>query len=550
MLSWLKAVGILLIIILSIFSVFAIEAQLGIEENSKVTKLLNGQYSLVADGVISIYNPSNVSRIIEYRIPISLDALIGINKVKVDATSDRFDFSYGEIKGYIVEPNETISVGYHIFGLLNYNLNDVLNNQGISVIEYYSESFDMFANTILNLQKPIREQENTTINSSRLISSGIRNPTDFDYFIKELKFFRTDAGDPFFDNTDLIKIFNNLSLSPFGYTEVDFFDTLSTSNTVYWMTSDVVLKVNVSSDYSHKYEVAKKKGGGGGGSSSSNSDDEDNETDTKDSGDVDLDEKIIFEDLLLKKYVNATVVNEGNSVNVFLRVVNINDYPVYNLTITDEIPQGYEIYGVSEKVKIDGKYNLEFEIDKIDSYNTVLINYKLKNTVAMKGITYLKPAKLDFDNYTYYSEGVLLINDILPEKKIFVQKEVRYVDDDFAKITIKVKNLGSISIEDILISDNINENSIIKDISKMFYERGVWKIKKLDVGDEWEVSYLVERGEGIDSLPNVYGVDKDKVFGTMISSEEIVTIFTEGPGTVEKVGLIIAIVLLGIYLLF
>ncbi|MCA9487294.1 MAG: hypothetical protein KC548_06580, partial [Nanoarchaeota archaeon] len=118
-------------------------------------------------------------------------------------------------------------------------------------------------------------------------------------------------------------------------------------------------------------------------------------------------------------------------------------------------------------------------------------------------------------------------------------------------VTIKVRNLGGVPVEDLLVSDFIDENAIVKDISQVFSEkRGVWKIKKLESGEEWEVSYLVERNSGLDSLPNVFGVDKSSVFGTIVSSEEVMMVLYEGPGTIEKVGLGVAVGILVFYLLF
>lgn len=74
------------------------------------------------------------------------------------------------------------------------------------------------------------------------------------------------------------------------------------------------------------------------------------------------------------------------------------------------------------------------------------------------------------------------MNALLPEEKIFVQKEVKFVDDDFARVTIKVRNLGGVPVEDLLVSDFIDENAIVKDISQVFSEkRGVWKIKNLNL---------------------------------------------------------------------
>lgn len=530
---------------------WALQPQITISENSKNTLLLNGNYNLEADGQISIYNPSNVSRIMEFRIPITLDALIGINKKDIDATSAKFDFSFDEINGYIIEPQETITVGYHIYGLLSYDIYNYTNSN-ISVFEYYADSFNLYTQTVVNLQKPTREQENTTNQSQRLISAGIRNPTDFDLFINDLNIYKTSVSDPFFNNGVLLKSFANISVDPFGMGEVEVFDTSSTSNSVYWVSTDVNIQNNISTSLTESFTKQKppeSSGGGSGGGGSSgggaswpNLDPTNNQTPQINETD--------FDDLLIKKSVDKTIVQNGEDVIVTLRIVNVNEDPVYNLSIEDIIPENYNIRNISENVKIENDIFLKFNIDKVEAYDTYVITYTLKNEDNIKGITYLKPAKLMYLNMTYFSDGVLLINELLPEKKVFIQKEVRYVDENFAKVIIRVKNLGSVELKNLLVSDNIDENSIIKDISKIFSERGVWNIKSLKAGEEWEVSYLIERNANIDTLPNIFGVDNSNVFGTMISSEEVITVFKEPPRTIEKVGMVIAVSLLIIYLLF
>ena len=84
----------------------------------------------------------------------------------------------------------------------------------------------------------------------------------------------------------------------------------------------------------------------------------------------------------------------------------------------------------------------------------------------------------------------------------------------------------------------------------MFYERGTWKIKILKPGEEWEVSYIVSRNDKLDTLPNIFGVDKQDVYTTLIFSEEIITAFAEQPKIIEKIGLGLAVGILIVDLLF
>lgn len=534
-------------IILFSGSVFSINTKITIDENSEIKKLLNGGYTLDADGTISIYNPSNVSKIYEFNFPLELDALIGINKISIGDSSSRFEFNYDKIKGYMIGPNETIETGYHIYGMLNSNLYEKMSNQ-MSVLEYYVSDFNLASNAIINLQKPQQEgfeyningslNSTPTGNSTRLVSAGVRNPSDYDYMIKEIRLYKTDVADPFFNDGELVKKFFNISVGPFEFKDVDFFDYESNDQSVYWVSSDVIVKSNLISTSEKKYSEQIKKStagsdspsSGGGGIYIGNKDD-------------------AINSLLLKKSVDKTMVRSGEEVKVMLRVININDFELEGLLVSDEIPQGYEIKDASDRVKLkNGK--IEFLIDKIEGYGTEVITYSLQNKNEYKGITYLKPASLTYKNDSIYSEGVLLINELLPEKKIFVQKEVKYIDEKFAKVTIKVKNLGAIELSDLLVSDFIDENSIMKEISQIFYEKGVWKIKSLRAGEEWEVSYLIERNEDLDKLPNVFGVEKTNIYGTLVSSEEVVTIFNEEPRTIEKVGLGLAVGLLVFYLLF
>ncbi len=118
------------------------------------------------------------------------------------------------------------------------------------------------------------------------------------------------------------------------------------------------------------------------------------------------------------------------------------------------------------------------------------------------------------------------------------------------RVTIKVKNLGSVRLRNLLIVDNIDKGAVIKDISKMFFERGAWKIKELDPSEEWDVSYLISKNSNLTNLPSVFGVDKADVFGTVVSSGEVVTVYNEQPKTMEKVGMGLAVALLVFYLLF
>ena len=534
---------------ISFFSLYSTEIEVSIVEDATSTKLLSGSYSLDVDGVIELHNPSNVSKVYEYSIPLNLDSLIGISQENVDNTSSNFDFSFDRIKGYLLGPNETIRTGYNIYGLVSYDVFSKVS-QYESVLEYYSD-FEFVPKAVLSLQKPEREgiryNEDGSLNNSegentskRLVTAGIRNPTDFLLDVENVNIYATTADDPMFKSGSLLTSFTNISLLPFAFRELDFFDPSSVNNSVYWISSKFLIQTDVITNITRISKEQKRSSGGGGGGSSGGG---------GGSFGSPADEVNLSETVLIKKSVDKTVVRSGDEFIVYLTIVNTGDSSFENLQVTDEIPSGYEVKDISLEAKISNSL-LEFTIDELEGYSSNVISYTLSNNNGVSGITYLKPAELVYDSETLFSEGVLVINDLLPDKKVFVQKEVDIVDDTFARVTLRVRNLGSISIDDLLVTDDIPDDVIVKEISQIFFERGSWRINTLLPGEEWEVSYLVERNPTLDNLPKVFGIEQENVYGTLISSAEIVTIFQEKPRTIEKVGLVVSVGLLIFYLLF
>jgi hypothetical protein len=516
-----------------------------VTESAIIDELPLGGYRLKVNGTLQLENPSVISNIFEFKTNLNLGPLVGITPIMLDSTSENFQFTQNTISYYLIKPQETVKIGYFIYGIIDEDIYSKIENNGSTFLEYYSDGLLLYSNVIVNLQKPQREgyiyedtgenikvNKDTTApvgNTSRLVSSDIRNPTDFDYAFSKISLYGSQSSNPMFDTGDLINTFDNITVSGYSYETIDFFHNNSNDYSVYWISYDM----NIANIFNRDLERINT--------------DVDSESYEADSTNAD---STNFEPFVLKKSVDKTVVRSGEEFKVTLKIVNLNDFEVFNLSLEEEMPKGYVVKDVSTDVRIGSGSNYIFTIDSIDEYGTYVISYTLVNSDDLKGITYLKPATLTYKSESYYSEGILVINDILPDKKVFVQKEVEYVDETYARVTIKVRNLGSILLENILVSDIIDENAIIKEISKIFEERGVWRIKSLKPGEEWEVTYVVERNSQLDFLPNIFGVEKSNVYGTLISSEEVITIFGEQPRTIEKVGMGLAVGLLIFYLLF
>lgn len=541
--------------LISINIVYSSQVQVSIQETSTVTQLLNGQFSVNANGEIEIYNPSNFSSIYHIKIPLKLGDFIGINKIDLDSSSEKLTLDHEKFNGYLLGPNETLRFGYRIFGLSASNIYSLVRDENLTLFEYYTEDFEFATKIHLNLQKPEREglrydNSGNIINSSgentsrRLISAGIRNPTDFNLFANEVRLYRTIAGlNAMFNSGNLIRKYHNITINAFDFVEFDFFDENSVENSVYWISSDPFVLYNVSQNLNldFKVETSLSSGGGSGGGNFGGG-----------SGGVitmpgDLSD--LEDSLLLKKRVDKSLVRNNEEFQVILSIVNINDIILEDLVLTDFIPEDYELVQVSDDVKIEGR-ELIFNIDKIEEYGVKIITYTLINKKELRGITYLNPAILNFNDNLFYSQGILLINDLLGENRAFIQKEVNYLDDNLARVTLKVKNLGTVPLDNLLVSDVIDETALMREISQVFIERGLWEIERLEPGAEWEVSYLVERNSGLNSLPTLFGIETENVYATLVSNEEIVTVFRDTPRLIERVGLGIAVGLLVLYLLF
>lgn len=563
------------LVFLSVSSVYAVKLDVVINENSSITKLLTGQYSLDVVGEVVIKNPSYQSTIYDFYIPFYFDSLVGINKLSVHSTSDRFKFSYNRVKGSFIYPNETVKVGYRIYGLVNDDIFELSEDANKSIFEYYTKDYDFLSKTLIDLEKIQREGyvylQNGSLASTptsnvtgRVVAPVIKNPTDFDYFVRELKVYKAEVSDPVYDDGKLVDEAFNLSIVPKGFLDLSFRDLDGDDFSVYWFSAQVVTKYNLTSNFRKLFTVqtppsaggSSSGGGGGGGGGSSKKDkveddeEEINETDVIEIGDKSIFQNEGFDSILFKKTVDKNLVRVGEKFEVTLKIANVNEFDFENLVVEDYIPDGYVISKISDDLVLRNGSYMKFEVDRVLAYGTYVVSYVLENKDALRGISYLNPATLTYEGDSKDSEGVLIVNDILPDKKVFVQKELENVDDRFVRVKIKIKNLGGIVLEDVLVTDEIDPDVIIKDISKVFQKKGVWQVSSLNPGEEWQVDYLIEKNDLLNSIPNVFGVDSSDVYGTIMVSEEVVVNYEDGPKTAEKVGLVLALILLILYVLF
>ena len=496
------------------------------------------RYSLEAEGVLSISNPSNSSTLFDIRLEVELYDLLGLQLKNISNLKDI------ELQGDVIiirnlNPNSTINLSYKIFGLTTENISSKIENK--SLFEYFLKSRSALTNVLVNLGKGELVNSNTL--NEREITTDFKNPTDFSLHLNRIEIFKTTVDDAFFEEGDIIWERENISILPFKDVFFSFKDRNSSENSVYWVRQKFSVENNleVSVTTFLKKDFRNRGGGSGGGGRSKDLEDGEN-----------LELPFFGSGALIKKTTDKTIIRNGESVKVTIRIINSGYGTLENLSVIDVVPKNYKIKNINKAVKVkDGK--IIYIIESLAPYSTEVLEYEISSEDIVSQVTFLPPAKLIRDDDEISSKGVLLVGERLSEAKIFVQKEIKSFDENFFEVTLKVKNVQNSIIENLIISQYIPDDVLIKQISKVFRKRGEWVIKTLGPNELWEVSFLVEKSsdnEIIYSLPNVFGVGETQVLGTVISSSELSETIIQSPDTIEKAGIVLAVGLLVFYLLF
>ena len=540
-----KTLFFFLLLLSSCYTSYAISVNHTVDEDVLVVQLLTGDYILRVNGDLTITNPTVASEIYEYIYTVDLLPTVYGNFNDQDSLST---VDYLGFSGYEFAAGTQRNLRYSFSGTLNtteFNELDAQFQNGTSFLEIVSD-VRYVTRTSINVDKPIREFENTTNNSRRAVGARVSNPTEFDVTILDLEIYRTNITDVFIDSGTIVGKEQNMSIGPFSNDRFDFYDINSSSVSVYWLKS--IVSANWEWDVTFDYEFVVQQppnigGGGGGGSSGGSS--------SPGTGNDDIDDSIdqidLLSNLVIKKDVDKVFVSQGEEITVYLKVLNLGEDTLYNISFTDEIPQGYVLKSISG-AEINGN-TLSFNIAELEGYGEVNLEYVLEKVDSVSSLTFFKPVKYDGDATL---EGVLVVENLLGNAKLFVQKEIEWVDERFSRVTITIKNVGDGVVNNFKLIDVIEDRYILKDILKAFDQnrRGEWVIDELAPGDEWKVNYLVESHEAMGQLPLLVGVEESNVYGTVILDSQIHTEIKDASSLVEKIGFGVTIFLVLVYFLF
>ena len=501
-----KIVLIFLTVLFILFSsnlVVANQLMLNITEEGKVTSYYDQYWVVNVQGKVVVTNPFNNS--FDYiRINYNLGTLTAIegnetNYLKPSGINIPF-----------IGARDSVEFTYVIRGISAY---DPMRNNWSVMRSATNSQTKLYSFLISNIQKS--EIENSSIDSSqiksyknrRLVVVSIKNPSDLYQNITSIKVIKTTTQDP---NNELRTWYfpegpNPIVISPRSEWTQDIIDYNSSDGEVYWLSTDAITDTRplLIDD-----QIIKRF----------------TEEDLYDVENGSLDEKETLKNITkylehlmyLKKSVSDTLLIPNDVVKF---EVKVNNFAPINrgIIVKEKIPYGFEIIN-------DGGANVTETSEliwdaKVNPDASKLIRYELRyiDNVSL-GLDYFDATELKYENETLYSERIPFIRQYIPDKKIFIQKKLRYSVEDEIVVHIQLQNMGEANIENIFVKEFLGANDVFREISVATDNniKGRWKIPLLEKGTIWEVTYVTNENEAVNLLPEVYGVDKKIVLKTLV----------------------------------
>jgi len=521
---------LLLIVSMPVLAQSADEMTFYMYEGGKITSFYDDYYIYRINGNISITNPTNVS-IQPFTIPLYLSTL----DIKDINTSLDF-FKGGKLVLAGIGPRTTVTIPYKIVGISTEWLN--IGNKSIlyNAITYFDSK--VYSSLMGSLKKGPLEQFNVTGRNARIITARFDNPTGFRYFIDKVKIIKT----PGVDITNELRVWNfpeddefdktRTTLEPYETWVVDFLDKNASEGEVYWLTSDIYMKDLVFLQ-NHSIRLYDQ-------------DDlfipfndtniTENETDKI---------GLLSDRLFIRKFSSLQLINPTDVVNITLVVNNLEPHDV-SIRIEDEILDGFKVVNLppnSELIVRDNKTfilinaNVSYSESRRIVYQVEYVDFE------SVGQDFFPSAELTYKNKSFYSQRVYFIRQYIPEKRVFVQKRLKYMEGDDVEVKLMVQNMGESKIEHLVLKEFLEASDEFKEISVAFENKGVWKIETLGQGEIWEVRYVTNQNTNLNSLPELYGVPKESILKTIILNNMVKTgFFTSAAKVIEYIGLTVVVV--------
>jgi hypothetical protein len=517
----------LVLFLLSIFiaPVSAAALNISINEVGKIISFYDEYYIYQINGTLTITNPSNYS-LYNIEVPLYLSTL----DIRTNYSKEGNYLSPNELFIYSLGARSTETFNYRLVGITT----EDLSTDGEAVLANAIEHLQpkIYSNLFGSLLKGPMEDPAFTGRDARLITVELRNPTDFQYTIAKIEVIKTAQMDPnlalerwdFSERKEFLDSFEN-----YAY---DFIDENATEGEIYWLTTDIYIDTiaifensNISRfDQDDLFEILSNV--------------TINET---------INDSLAFlaNRIYLRKLVTSTLVVPGDIVNITVFVNNLEPQDV-SLVVYDIFPEGFELISVAGGTAEER--NVTWNVS-ISSGSAKRLRYSLRYTDEDSlGLDYFRPAYLIYDGETFYSQTLPFIRKYIPQRRLFVQKNIKFLSDEEVQVSLSLQNLGESPLENIMVKEYLLSAAEFREISKQPLERGLWKIETINQSGMWEVSYVTDKMNLLNTLPEIYGLPPSSILQTLILSNVITAHFSLlSTNFAEILGVSVLAVLLFLY---
>ncbi|MFW6230633.1 MAG: hypothetical protein ACOC32_01270 [Nanoarchaeota archaeon] len=509
------------------------------------------EINITEDG--SVLDYYGVYRIVDVEGTVTVTNTLDFQIYTVSIPMNPGTLSYDELssteyftpEGIVIptlDPGETKTFRYKIYGITTEDAGAGYREDGSSVFRFLMDDEMAYFRSDLwiNLQK----SDIGTVRGipTRFITISLTNPTPLEYDIKNIQVSRTeddDVNDPnkIWTFEDKVRIIGGDEWSR----EFEDNGEGMREDSVYWFIVDHELADSLIDffedvdlelfDETDLDEVPKS--------------DEPNQTISDE-----LDKPIFTRSkVFLRKIIEPGRVYPGDVINVTLITTNL-DVESKTIRVKDSLPEGFELYEVYSQDSLLSRDNLIWEIN-VNRDTSKVITYAVRFTDSESiGLDYFPEAEASFDDGRITSSRVPVIKRFIPQKKLYIQKNVRRMGSEVVEITLSVRNLGEASLSDILVKDFLASEDMFSEITKEPESKGLWRIESLGRDQVWQVVYKTDSNQNIQRLPQVFGIDEVHVLKTLMMDNFISNyIFSPSISTIEFVGLI-AVIIFPFFMIF
>jgi hypothetical protein len=207
---------------------------------------------------------------------------------------------------------------------------------------------------------------------------------------------------------------------------------------------------------------------------------------------------------IITKTISKEKIIPGDIVEVSIKVNNV-DVVSKIVTITDNIPD--EFIHVERTNLPTGKRQLVWNFN-MNKGSSRVVSYKMMYVGNSTGAKKLNPALVEFEIYNMTSKNITIFRDIPKSTEAYVQKNIKYLANNMARIEINVLNPGDKTIDELHVAEFIG-GAMFKEESIKTPFKGEWILRDLNPGETWKVSYLTKNHELIENSPNVFSYEQD-----------------------------------------